>query len=316
LLIGVDIRPLFGPFLAPLYFVITIFYLDLMDSEKSKKLISAFIYISVIIFTIEALWRILHPATPSLEALSYSGYRWFYKYKVRGLMYAESNAVAIHIIVILFFTYWWGEYLRRRFIWVKILLMIVLFLTFSRAAIVSFSIGILYFTYIRKMKRISFQLLILFAIALLLFIFPIYIQPLLEKDQSTSQKIILLREIPKYYSKADWINIVFGIGNYKSKEIFSIYAHNYILVYLIEMGIIGVSILLLQFLYFVHLSKKDILVMLIPFLAQVMSSTTIFIPYFYMCSAIIIYFSRKQKVGYMQKYMGDIISNGKSKTPI
>jgi O-antigen ligase len=209
-------------------------------------------------------------------------------------MYVESNGLAIHIIVVLFFTFWWGEYLQRKFLFVKILLIIVLCLTFSRAAIFSFSIGILYYKYFRKLNRIWFTLLIFFSGLVLIFILPTFILPFLKNDASSNTKVELIDEVFKYYLNADWVNIIFGIGNYNSMKVFSIYAHNYILVFAVETGLLGLTLLFTQFIHFILKSRNEILVVLVPFFVQVMSSTTIFIPHFYMVSAIIIYFSRQR----------------------
>jgi len=303
LVIGVDIRALFGPFLAPLYFVLTLFYLDLLKNEKSKKFITSFIYISVFIFVIEAVWRILHPSF-NVEAIKSGNeaYQWFYVFKGTGLMYLESNAVAIHVIVVLFFTFWWEDYLQKKFTTLKILLILVLCLAFSRAAIFSFGIGIIYYKYLRKMKNNSFYTLILFSSVIFIFTLPTYIIPFLQKDASANTKVELISEVLKYYSNADWISIIFGIGNYNSQKAFSIYAHNYILVFAVETGIVGLTLLFTQFLNFVKKSRNESLVILIPFLVQVMSSTTIFIPHFYMVSAIIVYFSRQSTISTLNSY--------------
>ena len=126
LLIGVEIRPLLGPCLAPLYFVVTFFYLDLLEFEKSKKLVTSFVYLSVLIFVVEAIWRLLHPSIPT-DFIDAESSRWYYVFKSSGLMYSETNSLAIHIIVVLFFTFWWGDFVERKFIVVKTLLFLVLF---------------------------------------------------------------------------------------------------------------------------------------------------------------------------------------------
>lgn len=295
LLIGVDIRSFLSPFTAPLYFALTIFYLDLLDNNKSKKLITAFIYISVFIFLVESIWRITHPVIPGFDQAGLDAYKWFYIYKGSGLMYSETNGLAIHIIVILFFTFWWSELVRKNFYILKLLLMVVLFLSFSRAAIFSFIIGILYFYLFRKMKTTTFYFIIALSILPLMFFLLPEALTFINNDVSTRSKFDLIDDVIKFYSNADLVSILFGIGNYNSKKEFGIYAHNYFLVYSIEMGLIGLLLLLIQFRHFIYSSKKTILVMLIPFIVQVMSSTTIFIPHFYMVSAIFYYFSKQSR---------------------
>lgn len=297
LLIGVDFRALVGPFMAPLYFGLTIFYLDLLDKNKTTKYITNFIYLSTVVFIIESIWRVLHPVVPDEEVLQSDSYQWFYVFKGPGLMYIETNGLAIHIIVVTFFAYWWGEFIGKKFYILKIILVTVLCLTFSRAAFFSFLIGIIYFYIIRKMNSIYFYLASLVLSFILIIVLPYGIE-LLQGDASTNSKFGLVDEVFKFYSNADLLRILFGIGNYNSINALGMYAHNYFLVYLIEMGIFGLTLLLFQFVYFVYISKKEILVILIPFLVQVMSSSTIFIPHFYMISAIFCFFSQKKLSGY------------------
>lgn len=295
LLIGVDLRPLVSPFAAPLYFALTVFYLDQLDNNVSKKLITNFIYLSVFLFLIEAYWRITHPVMPDFDPSDSDSYKWFYIYKGPGLMYIETNGLAIHIIVVLFFTLWWGEFLKKNFLIIKVLLLLVLFLSFSRAAILSLLTGVIYFFYARKIKASTFYLCTVFAIIPLILYFMTDALIFLNNDASTRSKFDLVDDVVKFYANSDLLSILFGIGNYNSKKVFSLYAHNYFLVYAIEMGIVGLFFVLTQFKHFVSTSKKEILVVLIPFVVQVMSSTVIFIPYFYMISAVIYYFSNHEK---------------------
>ena len=108
----------------------------------------------------------------------------------------------------------------------------------------------------------------------------------ISKDTSEKGK-----EILEYYKHIDLLPFLYGIGNYNSMNVFSIYAHNYLLVFLVEMGFLGLLLLLFQFLFFIKVSRGQFLFVFVPFFVQVMSSTTIFIPHLYIIAAIIVYYS-------------------------
>ena len=104
-------------------------------------------------------------------------------------------------------------------------------------------------------------------------------------------KLSVFAEILEYYKHIDLLPFLYGIGNYNSMNVFSIYAHNYLLVFLVEMGFLGLLLLLFQFLFFIKVSRGQFLFVFVPFFVQVMSSTTIFIPHLYIIAAIIVYYS-------------------------
>lgn len=292
LIIGVEFRALISPCLAPLYFVLTLFLLQTVKWDIAARYIDKFIFISLWIFIIECLWRLSHPSLPEgVEEINPEQYsRWYYWFKGAGLMYIETNGLAIHIIVVYFFTLWWSKVRQKRWLLVKASFLILLFLTFSRAAIISVPIG-WYYCYSFCKKSINSQLLIVILASLsLLCLFPLLFS-FMESDPSTLEKLNVFKKIIDYYSQIDLFSLVYGIGNYNSKVAFGTYAHNYLLVFLVEMGLIGLLLILLQFYIFIKYSRGNFLYVFVPFFVQIMSSTIIFIPYFYMIAAIMVYYS-------------------------
>ena len=79
----------------------------------------------------------------------------------------------------------------------------------------------------------------------------------LESDPSTAMKLSVFAEILEYYKHIDLLPFLYGIGNYNSMNVFSIYAHNYLLVFLVEMGFLGLLLLLFQFLFFIKVSRGE-----------------------------------------------------------
>lgn len=291
LLLGVSFRALVSPFLAPLYFVITLLYLSILKKRDTDKLVNMFIYISLFVFIIECMWRLSHPSfSNGTDEVVIGADKWFYLFKGRGLMYSETNGLAIHLIIIYFFVLWWSSQCCKKMFFVKSCLLTLIILTFSRAAIISVPIGWIYKYYIGRMSnKKQLCLFFLFSIFILILL-PVFISKLRE-DPSSAMKLNVFTEVLRYYEHIECIPFLYGVGNYNSMHVFSIYAHNYLLVVLIEMGFIGLILLIMQFVYFIKYSNGQFLFVFIPFFVQVMSSTTIFIPHFYMIAAIIVYYS-------------------------
>lgn len=293
LMLGVEIRPLISPCLAPLYFVLTLFFLNRLDRKEIEFYIDKFIYISLVVFVVECLWRLTHPHLPEgigeVDIEKYS--RWYYWFKGAGLMYIETNGLAIHLLVIYFFVLWWAPIRNRKMLRVKTILLVLIILTFSRAAILSVPIGWIYRYYFSKLKG-DRQILLLFII-MLFFVFAVpFVVSILQNDPSTQEKLVAFTKIFNYYRDVNLFSFLYGIGNYNSKVAFGIYAHNYLLVFFVEMGALGLMLILSQFYVFIKWSKGQFLFVFVPFFVQIMSSTIIFIPYFYMIAAIMIYYAQ------------------------
>ena len=291
LLLEVPFRALVSPFLAPLYFVVALFYLSILNKRNIDNLINKFIYISLGVFIIECLWRMSHPSLPKgVDEVVVGADRWFYLFKGGGLMYSETNGLAIHIIIVYFFVVWWSLLHKKNMLIEKSCLLVLIILTFSRAALISIPLGWLYMYCIGRMSK-KIQIFLFFLVLVItIAVMPTLISNL-ESDPSTAMKLSVFAEILEYYKHIDLLPFLYGIGNYNSMNVFSIYAHNYLLVFLVEMGFLGLLLLLFQFLFFIKVSRGQFLFVFVPFFVQVMSSTKIFIPHLYIIAAIIVYYS-------------------------
>lgn len=296
IILEVDLRAIVSPCLAPLYFVITLLYLNYIDEKYISKFVKLFIYISLFVFIVECFWRLGHPKLPEgMDEINIEGRsRWIYWFKGPGLMYVETNGLAIHLVIVYFFTLWWSSLKKQRMFLVKFGFVILIILTFSRAALISVPIGWCYKYYFSKLTRNKKLAIFCFLLFLAMVLMP-FVVVMLQEDPSSAEKIDVFVKIWEYYKHIDLLSLLYGIGNYNSKTAFGIYAHNYLLVFLVEMGVLGLFLLLSQFYVFIKASKGQFLFVFIPFFVQIMSSTIIFIPHFYMIAAIMIYYAGYNK---------------------
>lgn len=240
--------------------------------------------IALVVYTIEALWR-YGMVWLSPDASIYQG---VYRYKFGGLMYSESNATGIHILLWLFFTLWWARSLHRHgllpnrrarlpYIGMAVWWCVLLGLTLSRACWLAAGIGLLYFCMpVSKLKYIWSGLLVCLAVAGAGF--ALFIYPHVQYDASFISKFQIWYAFLDYWQQASWTGKAFGIGLTRSEIAMGVYAHSYVLVFLVETGLIGCSLMLALFGRMLYDSRGEGLYILLPFVLATLSTTVLFIP--------------------------------------
>jgi len=231
------------------------------------KISKLMIFITVVILTLDTIYRLLHPTAPTLNDLNIinnSPNLWFYKYKFGTLLFADSNTVAL-VSLILFFYIKSLENLKivnkKYFKSCKKILFIVLISTFSRAAIISFFIGLSYI-YLKKINDKLIKILIIFFI-IIFFVFTAVLFSNFVKDGSLESKFFILYQFINILPHLSVDQIIFGIGLGKAEDYLGIYTHIIYITYLLEIGIIGFLLFIFFIIYYFY-KYNDII--LIPFL--------------------------------------------------
>lgn len=240
--------------------------------------------IALAVYTIEAAWR-YGVAWLSTELPVYQG---IYRYKFGGLMYSESNATGIHILIWLFFTLWWGRALWRRgllfgrrdrvrYIGMAVWWLVLLGLTLSRACWIAAVVGLLYFCMPAKsLKYVWVSLGICLLVCAVGFVAFIY--PRVQYDASFISKFQIWYAFLDYWRQASWPQMLFGIGLTRSEMAMGVYAHSYILVFLVETGLVGCLLMLGLFGRMLFDSRGEGLYLLLPFALATLSTTVLFVP--------------------------------------
>ena len=107
-------------------------------------------------------------------------------------MYSETNGLAIHIIIVYFFVVWWSLLHKKNMLIEKSCLLVLIILTFSRAALISIPLGWLYMYCIGRMSK-KIQIFLFFLVLVItIAVMPTLISNL-ESDPSTAMKLSLAR---------------------------------------------------------------------------------------------------------------------------
>lgn len=267
-----------------LYFVLIVIYAESIDNKFLWDSIQTFIKISVIMLVLDTIWRFIFPATHYDQFIGVD-YRWIYRYKLNGFMYGDSNGTGLHLICLLFFLYYLEHRLKHRYKFIKIVLLILIFITFSRAAWLAVVIGILIFDLPKRNKHMAY--IVLTSTILISPIVLLYIANDIVNDGSFASKLWIFKSSVSYISTMDFNNLLFGIGFFNTINELGIYGHNFWLIFFLESGIIGFLLMFTFFIFIYVNTKKKAAYILVPFFIASLSAITTFIPYFYGILALI-----------------------------
>ncbi|WP_373958833.1 hypothetical protein [Vibrio gigantis] len=221
-------------------------------SEGSKLTLPAliriariYIFFAMLIIALDSIVRLLNPGVPvgaeyTLEDLS-SGYKWFYAYKYNTVMFDDSNSVALILLPITLLAYQIYKD-QNRIHWVFSLLGIILILScFSRSGAISIFIGVSLFYFRKKF------LLLIVPILLMSILYVLY--SLLSNDGGLAARLHVVELMLSFFSNADFIRIMFGVGLGNATSVLGFTPHILIIEYLIGSGILG-TLAFLMFLSF------------------------------------------------------------------
>lgn len=296
-LLQINIRSVFGIVGSALYFPILLILLQGKDLiREHKKKIDVFLVVSLIVYIIEACWRYT-VAFRSISSGDIPLYNGIYQYKYGGLMYSESNGTGIHLIVLLFFTLCWVKmqwqrkslqgFEKKRYIGVVLIWMFLIGLTLSRACWLATGVGLIYFWLSSKINKKNLWITAGIAVLIASAMFIVVVYPYVKHDESFISKFQILYAFGHYMAGASWSDWLFGVGLTRSERVLGIYAHSYILVFIVETGIIGALLMLSIFFETIRISKGETLLIILPFAIATMSTTVTFLPDLYLALAVV-----------------------------
>lgn len=203
----------------------------------------------ILFLSADTIYRLANPTMPTLEgfaAVENDANLWFYPYKFGGLMFADSNTTGLVAMIILFLLLGSRFALGiRRLRWDALALIVLVFLSFSRSAIIAtfFAMIIVSMKYFNQRQKIIFGWFILYpgmlitALAILWLFMP---------DGSLASKFYILNLLNQHITSSSPMTLLFGIGLGNSIDLFGIHTHILFVTYFVEGGLIS----LLSFIVF------------------------------------------------------------------
>ncbi len=276
--IGGNLNVLISVIYSLIYLPLIIIIFMQLSKEEILNISHRFIQLSTIVLIIECICRIV----PNISQLGiamktlFTGTE-FYVFKYNSIMYNDSNFVAIFVVLLSVFSFYLSKkykYKKCRFI--LFIQFIICILTFSRAAILTL-ICFYLANYLLDKKHI--WILIVF-IPIIIFI-SIYTMKEISSDGSFQMKIFTILDGINQFRELDIMNILFGVGFNNSINLLGRSAHNFILTYLIETGIVGLILIISLYIYIAIKTNYRTIYIFIPFIVMGMSFAPYALPYMY-----------------------------------
>lgn len=280
-------------------FSLSIFMLTYMILNKMKNINSILVLAEkIIIFSIpllifEAYYRLTHPviivdfAARGQEELE------FYYLKFNSIMFMDSNFVGIFILTLFFFQLYLMEYTKKKYLFRLFLLSLLIFTTLSRASIIS----LLIFSFLWLFRKKIYKYKIFFIIAFVVFILTVvpFLYQISYLDPSFGTKFDILLKSVEYLLHTDVPSLLFGVGFGNTKDVLDIGAHNIVVAYLIESGLLGLVLITFLWLCILKKTRFKAGIVMFPFLLNGMSLSGHAIPYLYAMFSIILVLERKKR---------------------
>ena len=291
-LINAPFRRYMGAVLAPLYFVLILLFPKDVSADFLKKLARKFIHYSLIILSVEVVLRYSYNIWLISHDINY--FQGIYLFKFDGPMYGTSNIVATHLILVMFFIFWWN-YVNKQFLKKELVVTLVLLvLTLSRATIPAVALGLCYYYFFKHLNWKN-SLLVLFSVGVIGISILLTLKFFIA-DASFQSKFLIFEEAWIYYQTANLKDILFGIGFFQSDYIMTFYAHNYFLMFLMESGVFGLLFLCLTLFYLIKATNGAAMIVLLPFFIQSASESVVFMPHFYVIMGLLVLFANKNRL--------------------
>ncbi|PMO99174.1 hypothetical protein BCS96_10260 [Vibrio breoganii] len=268
--------------------------LSLSYRFTEKELINvaiSYCYLCTFLISIDSLYRLSHPIVPTESQLAAYERRntVFYLYKYNSLMFGSSNTTALVALSNFFLLLFISDRTNKNYFLLKIVLLAVLFFTFSRAAIASAIIALL-LLYSFRIGFIAVALGSVFALNIGMLVYHT------TEDLSLKSKFHIITEVLSYYQNNFSLELLLtGVGLSRSPELIGISAHNIFISYGFELGLVGIGLLLFLILTSIRLSRLHAVYLWYPIL---ISGLSYFIyagaPFFFVPLALIVIISSKR----------------------
>ncbi len=280
------------------YMIATRILCSKTPSSKLRKIAIIFVYSSTILVLIETVIRI--EGISLIEGLSalVLGDSLFYKFKTNSIMFPDSNYTAFLLLSIIPLSNAVLTKLSRLFF--LSLQSVLIIMTFSRSAIVAFFLVVVLSLIMYKIKFKSIIFVFIFFFVVVLSIYPMLVNNVLYyfgfvNDASFTVKMGTFLNAYKFHEKTDFINFLTGIGFGNSPEYLSIGGHSFFITYLIETGILGVTLMYIYITLLYTNGSKNTLYLILLLLITGASFVSHFIPYFFVIYNLLYYIEKNDK---------------------
>jgi hypothetical protein len=261
-----------------------------LSSAKLEKIARHFVYFTIAITLLECVYRLTHPDYSFLEdaqerQIDVTDIA-FYAYKFNSLMYLDSNFVGLQVAIVFAFVLALIRFDIRFPRFVHILLFLIICATLSRASVIAALAALAFYIYPRM--RFAFR-----AASMVIGFFGVQIVFLLvQTDGSFATKIALLEQLVNYLNVAPTVDLLLGVGAGRAIDYLGMGAHNLVVAYVVEAGLLLSAVVAIAWLYLFRSAKGAGLIIAV-WVINGFSLTSFAMPYMYCAAAILWCLSRR-----------------------
>ena len=251
-------------------FCVTYDVLRKLELNSIVNLVKWFFNVSILLLFLDFLYR-YHAG---------GGYSGLYSIKEHSLMFEDSNFVGIVCVSLLSL----ALFIRKEYNYgfLKQILSIIIFaiLTFSRATIIACFISLLLYRFWDgKIRFYYFIVLCVLVIGAFILIISYF-----KTDPSFLLRLNIIDHILSFVNPGDG-SFLYGWGLGNTKYFIGKSAHNFILSYLLEIGLIGLLSYIVLWAEFIRISR-NVMYIMVPVFVNLMAVEGV-MPYTYVCFAIV-----------------------------
>ncbi|PMO94712.1 hypothetical protein BCS89_03960 [Vibrio splendidus] len=226
--------------------VFTLSAISRISLENAKFIIISFFVINLFVYMGDAIYRFSTPNLDYLEIIRKQGveFRWFYAYK-HSYLYTDSNFSGLFLAIASISIIQHRRIFGRCFALLIGAYSVLLLLTFSRASIIAFFIGLLYLLF----RRLSYEakLITVTTLSLLSPLFLVLSGFFDFHDTSFTSKIEIVDSFFNILGNEGALSLLFGWGLGNSFLYLGHSAHNLFITIFLELGVIGFVLFILVF---------------------------------------------------------------------
>lgn len=243
-------------------------------------------YIFILYLSLELFIRIAI-GNPSLGLL--------YGFK-KSLFYFDSNFTGLVIMSFLMFFLYMKNVGMEKVKPIIYLLVIFLFFTVSRAAILATIIGFFVFISHRSYRLKAFFAFVIYLAVFFLMCMLYFLEGVsfLSIDGSFNSKFYIVNKAMELYTQLPHFSIIFGLGLGNFDKYTEIFAHNIFVTMFMEMGVVGI-LLFLSFIFFsIRISRGAASYIWLPTFVCGVSLFGVYSPYLFLINAAILLESKDE----------------------
>lgn len=222
-------------------------------------IVRAFVLVTLMVATVESAWRLSHPDFERIEDATQNGADeddiLFYAYKFNSLMYLDSNFVGLQLVILFAMLFALRrEDIRVPLYW-KIWNFVLIVLTVSRASVIT-AVAVMFLVVLSRARGIVRMILVAAIAAAAIGMFLV-----IRNDPSFLSKFDILSRFVIYLRGADLTSLMMGVGVSRSLDVLGIGGHNFVVVYITELGLVVFVLWLLYWTWMLRFEPRLLIVL-------------------------------------------------------